>query len=497
MRAALITESGYPYHTGSTSSWCHSLVRGLDRCTYHVVALTGDGTDRAPAYRLPANAAPPTPVPVWSAPVTPRGWPVRRRIHRAATSAALLLCRSLPGDHPRHPRMFREALVQLTQLAASGVHPLTGTALADILADTWRAAGTHPPLNLAEATAAAVLLEHAVRPLAAPVPTVDLCHATSAGLPLLVALAVKWRTGTPYLLSEHGIYVRERYLDYGEALPEPVRAVMLRFFTALARLGYAEAATVVAASRFNQRWQLGHGAPPAAVMVVPGGVDPVEFPVTPEPKTPTVVVVGRITPSADLTTVIHAFAQVTREVTGARLRLVGPVTDPGYESECRSLVRRLRLAGVVALPGPVRHPMEAYASGALVARSSVCEGEPYPVLEAMMAGRAVVATDVGGTAELVGDAGLLVPPGEPGALAAALVGLLRDPERRNALGSAARQRARSQFSQDRMLRAYRQLYPDVVAPRWVAPPTDLIMHFASESHRRGPLNCMIKSVGER
>jgi glycosyltransferase involved in cell wall biosynthesis len=493
---ALLTEGAYPYHASGTSGWCHQLVSGLDRHAYRLVALTGTAERPAPAYPLPGNVAGVTPVPVWGAPVSVPGRLARRRARHAATGAAVLLCRALLSDDPQHPTRFRDALIRLAAVAADGAHPLTGTPLADVLVDAWRAAAasvrpsdaaSNPPaapaaprLSLGDAEAAAVLLEHALRPLAVPPPPVDVCHPASGGLPLLVALAAKWRAGTPYLLTEQGIYLRERYLDYGETLPEAVKAVMLRFFGALSRLGYAEASTVVAGSRFDQRWQLRHGAHPAKVVVVPGGVDPAEFPHRPEPADPdqTVVWIGRIEPLKDLHTLIHAFWRVHRELPAARLRLVGPTADRGYEQGCRALVRRLGLASVVEFAGPVGHPSDAYADGQVVARSSVCEGMPYAVVEAMMTGRATVSTDVGGVAELVGDTGRLVPPGEPATLADALVGLLRDPARRRALGEAAHRRARGFLTLDRMLRAYDQLYLDVLArahpdPTHAAPIMEL------------------------
>ena len=99
----------------------------------------------------------------------------------------------------------------------------------------------------------------------------------------------------------------------------------------------------------------------------------------------------------------------------------------------------------------------------MVALSSISEGMPYTVIEAMMCGRPTVSTDVGGVAETVGEAGLVVPPGDPGAFAAACVELLRDPIRRTALGAAARQRALAHFTTGQMLPAYRELYADVHA----------------------------------
>jgi glycosyltransferase involved in cell wall biosynthesis len=114
--------------------------------------------------------------------------------------------------------------------------------------------------------------------------------------------------------------------------------------------------------------------------------------------------------------------------------------------------------------GPVSSSREAYATGNIVALSSVSEGMPYTVIEAMMCGRATVSTDVGGVAETVGDAGLVVPPGDPAAFAAACVAILRDPARRAALAGAARQRALAHFTLDQMLAAYDHLYEDVRAP---------------------------------
>jgi glycosyltransferase involved in cell wall biosynthesis len=480
VRVALITEGAYPYHASGASTWCHQLVSGFDRnrYAYQLVALTGTADRLALAYPLPATVAGVTAAPVWGGPATVPGRRDRRRLRRAATSAAMLLCRGLSGDDQHHTAMFRDALVRLAALAATGAHPLAGTPLADALADAWRAAAGArtagaagaPRLSVGDAEAAAALLERALRPLAVRTPAVDACHPTSGGLPLLVALATKWRAGTPYLLTEQGIYLRERYLDYGQGLPEAVKAVMLRFFRALSRLGYAEAATVVAASRFNQRWQLRHGAHPAKVVVVPGGVDPARFPVcADDPAGRTIGWVGRIEPRADLLTLIHAFWRVRQHLPDARLRLVGPVADGEYEAGCRELVRRLGLTAAVEFTGPVPRTANTYATAQVVARSSVCEGMPYAVVEAMMTGRATVSTDVGGVAELVGDTGLLVPPGEPAPLAGALVALLRDPARRRALADAAQRRARSHLTLDRTLRAYDYLYADLLARHQSSP----------------------------
>jgi glycosyltransferase involved in cell wall biosynthesis len=95
---------------------------------------------------------------------------------------------------------------------------------------------------------------------------------------------------------------------------------------------------------------------------------------------------------------------------------------------------------------------------------SLWEGLPNVVLEAMAAGLAVVATSVDGTPELVfdGDTGVLVPPGEPEALAAAVMALLADPSRAAQLGAAGRRRAVAHFSHQRNTQAYVDLYTRIL-----------------------------------
>jgi glycosyltransferase involved in cell wall biosynthesis len=98
-----------------------------------------------------------------------------------------------------------------------------------------------------------------------------------------------------------------------------------------------------------------------------------------------------------------------------------------------------------------------------VALSSISEGFPFTVIEAMMSGRATVSTDVGGVAEAVGDAGVLVPPRSPEAMGEALIRLLRDDDERHRLGKAARKRALAELTLELMADRYRAEYETLAA----------------------------------
>ena len=99
----------------------------------------------------------------------------------------------------------------------------------------------------------------------------------------------------------------------------------------------------------------------------------------------------------------------------------------------------------------------------MVVLSSISEGFPFSVIEAMVCARPVVATEVGGVAEAVGKTGLVVPPRRPDKFAEACVELLRDQPRRLALGAAARERALELFSIERAVTAFDRIYHDLAA----------------------------------
>ncbi|WP_031114678.1 DUF3492 domain-containing protein, partial [Streptomyces sp. NRRL S-146] len=116
--------------------------------------------------------------------------------------------------------------------------------------------------------------------------------------------------GVPLLLTEHGVYLRERYLGYRTAPYRwPVKAVVLGFFRLLAQESYRRAALITPGNRYNRLWEEEGGADPESIRTVYNGVDPAAFPAAgPEPDSPTLSWAGRVDPIKDLETLIRAFA---------------------------------------------------------------------------------------------------------------------------------------------------------------------------------------------
>jgi glycosyltransferase involved in cell wall biosynthesis len=177
---------------------------------------------------------------------------------------------------------------------------------------------------------------------------------------------------------------------------------------------------------------------------------------------PRIAAVGRLAWPKDPRTLVRALARV--RVTPFSALIVGDGPErAGVEAE----VRELGLESAVELCGPRSDVPDLLARSDLFVLASRSEGGPISILEAMAAGLAVVAADVGGVGDLVVDGvtGLLVPPADPDALAAALDRLLADPGLRRRLGAAGLERARERFDLSAPRAAHLELYARELARR--------------------------------
>jgi glycosyltransferase involved in cell wall biosynthesis len=203
-------------------------------------------------------------------------------------------------------------------------------------------------------------------------------------------------------------------------------------------------------------------------VVIPNAVDVGAAPLARhEGGPPLIVAVGRLAEPKDALTLVRAFAAVRERPFTALLVGDGPDRPP-VEAE----VRRLGLEDAVTLTGTRDDVPELLARADVFVLSSRSEGAPLSILEAMAAGLPVVSSCVGGVPELVadGETGLLVPPGDPAAMAAALGRLVADAGLRRRLGAAGRERAHRIFDVRRQRRAHLACYARELGRRGVPAP---------------------------
>jgi glycosyltransferase involved in cell wall biosynthesis len=175
-----------------------------------------------------------------------------------------------------------------------------------------------------------------------------------------------------------------------------------------------------------------------------------------------VVYVGRLEAEKDVGTLVEAMGEVVKARPGAVCAIAGSGSEEGA---LRGLVERLGLDDSVVLMGYIENPEEVMRAGDLFVLPSLAEPFGLVLLEAMALGKAVVATRAGGPREIVveGETGLLVEPGDAREMAEAIVGLLREPQRREEMGRHGRERFLEQFTADRMARETLRVYQTILS----------------------------------
>ncbi|MFJ8109776.1 DUF3492 domain-containing protein [Streptomyces sp. NPDC096132] len=506
MRIGLLTEGGYPYVGGDAGLWCDRLVRGLGQHEFDIYALSsGPHQEESGCVALPPQVGRVRTAPLWTAGEDGVGYGrrARRRFNECYGELVTALCDGPASQADR----FANALYGLAELARDEgglVGALRSEGAVRALERACRAPGALRPTRGArvpELLAVADHLERALRPLSldwyeadadggGALGSVDLCHAAAGGVAALPGLLARHFFDVPLLVTEYGVRLRTHYLNSGApdapsaASTPAVRALLAAFHGRLAAEVYRQAARVTPGNAHARRWQERCGADRAKLRTVYPGMDAARFadvgdaPDTADPHT--LVWVGRVEPAKDLVSLLHAFARIREEEPRARLRIIGAPAGPegqAYLGHCRTLAAQLfpdeaegphcvgdNPVSFEEIGGPETPGLaEAYAAGAVVVLSSVVEGFPVGLVEAMFCGRATVSTDVGAVVEVIGGTGLVVPPRNPRALAEACGALLRDPERRARLGAAARARALELFTVEQNVEAFHGIYLEIVS----------------------------------
>lgn len=487
MRIALLTEGAHPYAQRAGDGWCGRLVEGLAEHEFRLYLLsTGDTPGPARPERLPSAAQSAAhsavyELPMWGRRPGGRAPSVHRRRLYGQAYRELVRSLVLPGERGS----FASGLYRLAALARhDGALPafLASGPARRILEKEWRAPGADTAAGqpqVCDVLVAGDLLEQCLRPLSAPwygtdeegLGAADLCHVVGGGPAALPALVAKQLHGVPFVATEHGLHLREQYRGYRTAPYRwPVRALLLGFFRLLAEETYRQAAVLTPGSDYDQRWQQRCGADPDRIRVVHEGTPAVAREAAgPEPEAPTLVWAGALEPGRDPELMLHAFARVRAELPAARLRMYGEEGAPGYLAHCRAIAERLELGPAVSFEGRPSSPAAAWEAGSVVVFSALAQRSPRLLADAMLSGRALVATEVGVVREVVGPTGLLVPPRSPQPLAGACLALLRDEERRARLGLAGRLRAQERFAVEPVVTAFREIYLELVS-HWPAFP---------------------------
>ncbi|HYY51420.1 MAG TPA: GT4 family glycosyltransferase PelF [Myxococcales bacterium] len=482
----LLLEGTYPFVRGGVSAWVHKLIEALPEITFSLVFIGGRRSEHAAAaYKFPPNVVHFERHDLFE----PQDGRPRRGGSATAIGDLDLLHEQLlvtSSQSRTDTRVVKEIALGLGK--PDGLSPdalLDGDACWEWMCDRYRRDRPDGSFTsyfwTLRATYLGVLT---LAQVARRLPAARSYHSLSTGYAGFLGALLRHQRGRPLILTEHGIYTKERMIDLASAESFPGGDVgrhrWMGFFHGLGRMAYASAQPIIALYEGNRRRQIDDGAEPARTRIIPNGVDVERFrslrAKAPERPHPVIGFIGRVVPIKDVKTFIRAMKAVVAERPEVEGWIVGPTSeDEGYAAECRQLVSSLGLETSVKFLG-FRPPEEILPRLGLLALTSMSEALPLVVLEAFASGIPVLTTDVGACRELVegrtaedralGAAGAVVPIADPEKTARAALALLEDPARWRKAQRAAVRRVEAHYTQDQMIDAYRQVYRE--ASTWPA-----------------------------
>ena len=508
----LLLEGTYPYVQGGVSSWVHQIVTELPEVTF---ALFFMGSTRAQAvkqrYTPPANVISLTEVflfePLPPAELVPTPLAAAQR---APVYAALRAFYFATDDAARQPAFW--AVIDALDTSEAAGAPFTfGNLLKD--QEAWALV-----MDVCEHLAPGesfIDFFWAVRFVHLPVwtalcarrqlPPARMYHSVSTGYAGLLGAFAARRRRTPYLITEHGIYTKERiaeisqatwiydppsrYFDIGEGMGA-FKQLWINLFIFLGEVSYAGAQRIVSLFEGNTSLQIEFGAEARRLEVIPNGIDPAKFDGALAKRTARLAAglgaeivvgfIGRVVPIKDVKTLIRAARSIVAREPRAVFHIIGPTEeDPDYFDECQQMVSLMGLEKKVLFLGP-QNVREILAGLDVCLLTSISEGLPLIILEAFAAGVPCVATDVGACRELIfgrtpedkaiGRAGLLTKICSPLDTADAVLRVISSAALLLTMGRAGRLRAERHYRQVEIMGRYRAFYTDHA---WASPPPTL------------------------
>ncbi|HEX2696260.1 MAG TPA: GT4 family glycosyltransferase PelF [Anaerolineales bacterium] len=493
----VIVEGTYPYVTGGVSGWLHQLIKNLPEFTFSIFHLgSKPEQDHIFKYELPSNVIGyraaflnnPSAIRQSSKSSLPaEQWQKFRELHEALAAKhwdeAIEMLKSYFG--PNAPRLDISTLFYSEEAWNSLVEQYYAhMSSVPFLDYFWTFRSTHLPLfTLSDVT----------------FPRARLYHAISTGYAGYAAALAKLQTGRPVLITEHGIYTRERDMEIalspGIDVPphksyhldprsEVFKTWWMDMFRFISRFTYNLADAIISITEVNQQYQLRDGAERSKLKLISNGIDIDRFNhADPRRRADSdefvVGFVGRVVPIKDVKCFIQAIKIASAEIPKLEAFIIGPTDeDPEYFAECEQLADLLEVDEIIHFTGRA-NVLEYYSRMDVLVLTSLSEGQPLVILEANCAGVPVVASEVGACRDLLegvsaedkalGPSGLLTLPASPDQTAAAILKLSRDEALRQRMSQAGRQRVKKFYREDAMYSAYRDLYRSYIPLKPVEP----------------------------
>lgn len=466
MKICMVAEGCYPYVVGGVSSWIHSMIKAFPEHEFIVLAILANRSLRGKfAYELPENLTE-----VHELYLEDYDW------------------RSRTTDKKRKKRLTKEEYAALVSLLLNQnvewkvlfqLFERTEISLNELLMgpDFFRAVRECYQINYPEVVFSDFLWT--MRSIYLPlfltlkmkVPKADVYHCVATGYAGVLGAMARMRYHCNLIISEHGIYTREREEELIRAkwVVGIYKNVWIDQFKKMSKLAYDNADIVTSLYEHARELQIELGCNPGLTMVTPNGIDEKRFILNDSVRTVDegmihIGAVLRVTPIKDVKTLIRSFAFAKQKVENLKLWVMGPMDeDETYAAECFDLVEALGVKDIT-FTGRI-NVVDYLWQMDMTILTSISEGQPLTILESYAAHKPVIATDVGncrgliyGETDSFGDAGILTHVMNVEEITEAMVELAKDEEKRLEFGENGYKRLMAKYKLSDMQETYREIY---------------------------------------
>ncbi len=516
----LFSEGTYPYVKGGVSSWILQLIKGLPEFTFGVCFVGAqefvDGKKMEISYEFPPNLKHLEVHYLFDGDTS--AVPKRKRGSKEGFEAVESLYNSFKSDAKEIPEVLQKVSFYMKDVTFSDfLHSerswefinkiyLKNCPDVPFVDYFWTLRNIHKPIWIL-----AKIVEN--------LPTSKIYHAPSTGYAGFLGALSSYNTNRPLVLTEHGIYTRERKIDMLSAdwveykkpslLQQPeeynyIKRMWVNFFEKIGLFCYHRSNHILSLFSGAQRIQINFGADENRTMIIPNGVDVDTLKATmvnrAEVPRPIVTLIGRVVPIKDIKTFIRAIKIASNTLPEIEGWIVGAVEeDVEYVTECQQMAISLGLKDKMQIfdgnkSNITAQEIEASSDkiklfghsdikkilpkSALQTLSSISEGMPLVILEGFAAGVPCVATDVGSCRDLIeggineediriGKAGAITGIANPEALANEYIKFLNF---NNGLWKKAQEsglkRVEKYYRQELFLQDYRDIYNEAKDISW-------------------------------
>lgn len=470
MRICMIVEGAYPYVAGGVSSWVQQAITNMPEHEFVIITLVASRDDkREIKYTIPSNVSE---IHEFYLQDDDYGRSHRRKrsLSPEEYEAFKTLFFGTDTDWDCIFEYFASQKVSLDQLLMSNdflkmtmeFYKLNynRVVFSDFL---WTLRSIYFPLFSV---------------LASKLPEADLYHCLSTGYAGVIGSYGKYLYKKPLLISEHGIYTREREEEIIKAswVAGTYKDLWISQFRKFSDCAYKYADMVTSLYEGNKRLQIEFGCPEEKIVITPNGVDAAAFSNVPQkdPSDPYINIgaVLRVTPIKDVKTMISAFAIAKEKDKRLKLWIMGPTDeDEVYVAECKEMVSYMQIEDV-EFTGRV-NVKDYMGKMDFMVLSSISEGQPLVILEGFACHRPYITTNVGDCKGLIygsfddyGDAGIVVPVMNTVKLADAMLYMAENEKVRHTMGEIGYKRCKY-YDKDQCYGAFKKIYADLIGdPSW-------------------------------